>query len=140
MNTATSYSVACCTLSLHDSRSFFLKKFSICGNEVMESKPSALPLRMLCEQASLTPQDCIVVGDTTSDSGMARNAKAGLCIGVLTGSGTATQLMETGANVILPHVGDIPDLLQQMGMGPVEKQGDISTDSVQTSRPRTVTQ
>jgi phosphoglycolate phosphatase len=95
---------------------------------------------MLCEQASLNPEDCIVVGDTTSDSGMARNAGAGLCIGVLTGSGTATQLMETGANVILPHVGDIPDLLQQMGMAPVEKQGDITTDLAQNTRPRIVSQ
>lgn len=81
-----------------------------------------------------------MVGDTTSDSGMARNAKAGLCIGVLTGSGTAAQLMETGANVILPHVGDIPDLFKQMGMVPVEKQGDILTDSAQNTRPRIVSQ
>jgi phosphoglycolate phosphatase len=84
---------------------------------VREAKPSALPLLLLCEQALLTPQDCIVVGDTTSDTGMARNAKAGLCIGVLTGSGTADQLMDTGAHVILPHVGEIPALLlQTMGM------------------------
>jgi phosphoglycolate phosphatase-like HAD superfamily hydrolase len=129
------------SLSLSTTHALFgVSKFSICGNEVMESKPSALPLRMLCEQASLNPEDCIVVGDTTSDSGMARNAGAGLCIGVLTGSGTATQLMETGANVILPHVGDIPDLLQQMGMDPIEKQGDITTDLAQNTRPRIVSQ
>jgi len=82
----------------------------------MEAKPSALPLEILCKQVSLTPQDCIVVGDTTGDTGMARNAQAGLCIGVLTGSGTADQLMETGANIILPNVGDIPALLQCMGV------------------------
>jgi phosphoglycolate phosphatase len=76
---------------------------------------------MLCQQASLQPDDCIVVGDTSSDTGMARNAGAGLCIGVLTRSGTADQLMETGANVILPHVGDIPALLECMGMLAVEK-------------------
>lgn len=87
----------------------------------MESKPSAMPLKILCQQASLQPDDCIVVGDTSSDTGMARNAGAGLCIGVLTGSGTADQLMETGANVILPHVGDIPALLESMGMLAVEK-------------------
>ena len=89
-------------------------QYTICGDEVMEAKPSALPLKMLCEQASVTPQDCIVVGDTTGDTGMARNAHAGLCIGVLTGSGTAEQLMETGANIILSSVGDIPALLECM--------------------------
>lgn len=82
----------------------------------MEAKPSAVPLEMLCQQTLLTPQDCIVVGDTTGDTGMARNAQAGLCIGVLTGSGTANQLMETGANVILPSVGEIPALLECMGL------------------------
>lgn len=82
----------------------------------MEAKPSAVPLQILCQQTTLTPQDCIVVGDTTGDTGMARNAQAGLCIGVLTGSGTADQLMETGANIILPNVGDIPALLQCMGV------------------------
>lgn len=93
-----------------------LINLSLCGDEVMEAKPSAVPLEMLCQETSLTPQDCIVVGDTTGDTGMARNAEAGLCIGVLTGSGTADQLMETGANVILPSVGEIPALLQCMGM------------------------
>lgn len=82
----------------------------------MEAKPSALPLYMLCEEASVTPQECIVVGDTTGDTGMARNAHAGLCIGVLSGSGTADQLMETGANIILANVGEIPALLKCMGL------------------------
>jgi phosphoglycolate phosphatase len=84
---------------------------------------------MLCQQASLQPDDCIVVGDTSSDTGMARNAGAGLCIGVLTGSGTADQLMETGANVILPHVGDIPALLESMGMFATVEKLDMSTES-----------
>jgi phosphoglycolate phosphatase-like HAD superfamily hydrolase len=53
-----------------------------------------------------------VVGDTTSDTGMARAANAGFCVGVLTGSGTAPQLLDTGAHLILPHVGHIPTLLQ----------------------------
>ena len=77
-----------------------------------ESKPSALPLHMLCREANVLPHECIVVGDTTSDTGMARNAKAALCLGVLTGSGSATQLAQTGAHVVLSSVGDIPSLLQ----------------------------
>lgn len=91
-------------------------QLSICGDEVTEPKPSARPLEILCQRTSLTPFVCIVVGDTTGDTGMARNAQAGLCIGVLSGSGAADQLMETGANIILPNVGDIPALLTCMGL------------------------
>ena len=102
-------------------------QLSICGDEVMEAKPSAKPLEILCEQVSLTPKDCIIVGDTTGDTGMARNAQAGLCIGVLSGSGTANQLMETGANIILPNVGDIPALLECMG---VQKKSDFVAELI----------
>lgn len=95
---------------------FCFHQLSLCGDEVSEPKPSAAPLEILCQQTNLTPQDVIVVGDTTGDTGMARNAQAGLCIGVLSGSGTAHQLMETGANIILPNIGDVPSLLDCMGL------------------------
>ena len=91
-------------------------QYSICGDEVSQPKPSALPLHILCEKASLKPEDCIVVGDTTGDTGMARNANAGLCVGVLSGSGAADQLLETGADIVLPNVGHIPDLLLSLGI------------------------
>ena len=61
------------------------------------SKPNALPLQLLCDQANVLPSNCIVVGDTISDTGMAINAGAGLCVGVLTGSGTRDQLLMSGA-------------------------------------------
>ena len=92
------------------------------------SKPSAVPLELLCQQTQMqthtadggatnhiiTPQECIIVGDTIGDTGMARNAKAGLCIGVLSGSGTEQQLIETGANIIIPNVGHLPELLLEL--------------------------
>ena len=93
---------------------------SICGDEVTEGKPSAVPLQKLCQLAqtqqgqTYLPQDVIVVGDTSSDTGMARAAKAGFCVGVLTGSGTTEQLLETGAHLILPSVGHIPALLETL--------------------------
>ena len=90
---------------------------SICGDEVLEGKPAATPLMILCQHASsdqqvYMPYDCIVVGDTASDTGMARSANAGFCVGVLTGSGTVDHLLDTGAHLILPHVGYIPGLLK----------------------------
>ena len=101
--------------------------YSICGDEVgTTSKPSAVPLELLCQQTQtqiagigatnhiITPQECIIVGDTIGDTGMARNAKAGLCIGVLSGSGNEQQLIETGANIIIPNVGHLPELLLEL--------------------------
>lgn len=102
---------------------------SVCGDEVSSGKPSAVPLQVLCQRANqhlqlydkgasssraLRPQDVIMVGDTTADTGMARAAQAGFCVGVLTGSGTTEQLLETGAHLILPHVGHIPALLESL--------------------------
>jgi phosphoglycolate phosphatase len=92
-----------------------LVEYSLCGDEVTEPKPSAAPLMQICGATFVNPSECIVVGDTTADTGMARNAQSLMCIGVLTGSGTPEQLTETGADIILPHVGHIPALLQAMG-------------------------
>jgi len=119
-----------------------LISYSICGDEVDNPKPSAEPLQRLCQRHSmmttttttttrtrtttttdqevLLPQECIVVGDTSSDTGMAQNAQALLCIGVLTGSSTAELLMTSGAHVVVPHVGYIPALLRAMGRKPMD--------------------
>lgn len=79
-------------------------QFSICGDEVTESKPSAYPLLTLCKQANISPEECIIVGDTSADTGMGRNANAALIVGVLTGSGTTEQLLKTGAHIVLPDI------------------------------------
>jgi phosphoglycolate phosphatase-like HAD superfamily hydrolase len=98
---------------------------SICGNEVACGKPSPLPLYELCSKTNehlrerdllgalgeILPQDCIMVGDTTADTGMSRAASVGFCVGVLTGSGTTEQLLNEGAHLIVPDVSHIPALL-----------------------------
>lgn len=89
-----------------------LVDYSICGNEVTNGKPSADPLLQLCKQAGVQPHECIVVGDTIADTGMARKAGAGLCIAVLSGSGERQQLEKTGAHLILSSVGALPRILQ----------------------------
>lgn len=95
---------------------------SICGNEVSCGKPSPIPLYELCSKTNaymgqpdtcwIRPQDCIMVGDTTADTGMSRAASIGFCVGVLTGSGTTEQLLNGGAHLIVPDVSHIPALLQ----------------------------
>lgn len=84
--------------------------FSICGDEVQESKPSPQPLMELCSLAGVLPKECLVIGDTSSDTMM--GAKTGsLVVGVLTGSGTSSQLLDTGAHIVLPNIGYLKDLL-----------------------------
>jgi len=89
-----------------------LVDYCICGDEVERSKPSRQPLLNLCRQAGVMPHECLVVGDTSSDMGMGLNGGAGLVVGVLTGSGTKQQLLDTGAHVVLPNIGHLKDLLR----------------------------
>jgi len=58
-------------------------------------------LQLLCKEVGVHPSNCIIIGDTTSDTGMAKSAGAGMCVGVLTGSGTKDQLLRTiGARIV----------------------------------------
>ena len=60
----------------------------------------------------------MVVGDTTADTIMGRNAGVGWTVGVLTGTGTREQLLSTGADVVLDNVGGIPDFLGDIFTSP----------------------
>jgi hypothetical protein len=53
----------------------------------------------------------MVVGDTSSDTQMGVRAGAGFVVGVLTGSGTKEQLLDTGADIVLPSIGFLQGLL-----------------------------
>jgi phosphoglycolate phosphatase-like HAD superfamily hydrolase len=59
---------------------------------------------------------------------MARAARAGFCIGVLTGSGTVDQLLDSGAHLILPDVGYVPSLLKSF------QQQQLSTETSPVAR------
>jgi phosphoglycolate phosphatase-like HAD superfamily hydrolase len=82
-----------------------LVDFSICGDEVgKECKPSPEPLFELCRRAGVSPSESLVVGDTSSDTQMGVRAGAGFVVGVLTGSGNKEQLLNTGADIVLPSI------------------------------------
>lgn len=104
--------------------------FSLCGDEVLECKPSASPLLTLCKLAKLLPENCVVVGDTHADTGMGRNGNAKLIVGVLTGSGTREHLLEAGAHIVVP---DISFLNQYLIVPDVEK---ANVNSAMMSRVR----
>mmetsp|Transcript_43100 Transcript_43100/g.131257 ORF Transcript_43100/g.131257 Transcript_43100/m.131257 type:complete len:234 (-) Transcript_43100:413-1114(-) len=116
--------VAVCTSDVRVSTDLALTKwnvidlidYSVCADEVKTPKPSSDPLDILCERSNVKAGSCIVVGDTTADTGMARNAGAGFMIGVLTGAGTRDQLLSTGADVVLSDIGEVPDFLRSMNL------------------------
>jgi phosphoglycolate phosphatase len=73
-------------------------------------KPEAGMVLAFCQSQSLKPAEVIVVGDNSHDIEMGRNANAGLCVGVLTGTSTRDEL-EKIADVVLNDMRELPALL-----------------------------
>jgi len=71
-------------------------------------KPEAGMVLAFCQAMSLDPAEVIVVGDNCHDMEMGKNAQAGFCVGVLTGTSTRDEL-EALADVVFD---DITDLVQ----------------------------
>ncbi len=73
-------------------------------------KPEAGMVLAFCTGLEIDPAGVVVVGDNRHDIEMGRNAGAGLCVGVLTGTSTRGEL-ETLADVVLDDIGGLPGLL-----------------------------
>lgn len=73
-------------------------------------KPEAGMVLAFCQSQSLSPAEVVVVGDNRHDIEMGRNANAGLCVGVLTGTSTRHELGEI-ADVVLEDIRELPALL-----------------------------
>ncbi len=73
-------------------------------------KPSAGMVHAFCTAQSVTPAQTIVVGDNKHDIEMGRNAAAGLCVGVLTGTSTHAEL-EPIADLVYDDIGGLLELL-----------------------------
>ena len=74
-------------------------------------KPEAGMVLAFCERLALTPAAVVMVGDNPHDIEMGRNAGAGLCVGVLTGTGTRGDL-EAIADLVLDDIGALPAALR----------------------------
>jgi HAD superfamily hydrolase (TIGR01509 family) len=84
----------------------FLDAFVGLG-DITKSKPDPEMIFKSCERISLTPSECIVVGDTEYDI-KAGNAAGCFTVAVLTGGNfTREQLVAAGAGAILPHFGSL---------------------------------
>jgi phosphoglycolate phosphatase len=74
------------------------------------AKPEPGMVLGFCAAADLSPAEVLVIGDTDRDINMARNAGAGLVVGVLTGASPASQLAQI-ADRVLDNVFEIETIL-----------------------------
>jgi phosphoglycolate phosphatase len=72
-------------------------------------KPEPGMINAFCAALELEPHQVAMVGDSTHDLGMGRNAGAGLNIGVLTGTGTRASL-DSLSDVLITSIDDLPAL------------------------------
>jgi phosphoglycolate phosphatase len=73
-------------------------------------KPEAGMVLAFCEAMGFDVESVVVVGDNRHDIEMGRNAGAGLCVGVLTGTSTRPDL-EDIADIVFDDINALPDYL-----------------------------
>ena len=73
-------------------------------------KPEPGMVQAFCASTRLPVEQVAVVGDNRHDIEMGRNAGAGLCVGVLTGTSTRDELRAI-ADFVLDDIRGLPDLL-----------------------------
>lgn len=76
------------------------------GDDVQAPKPSPEPVLKACALLGVQPAEVAVVGDSPMDMMMGKAAGVGVCVAVLTGTGTREQFLDT-ADVILPSAADL---------------------------------
>jgi len=73
-------------------------------------KPEAGMVLAFCEQMALDVESVVVVGDNRHDIEMGRNANAGLCVGVLTGTSTRSEL-ESIADIVIDDISLLAEVI-----------------------------
>lgn len=76
-------------------------------------KPGPGMLLAFAAATGIDPSEVVMVGDSRHDLEVARNAKAGLAVGVLTGPATHDDLAPY-ADHVLSSIADLPDLLASL--------------------------
>ena len=98
--------------------SAFLDKFELggffqvvaSGQTCARTKPHPQPVLWAAEQMRVSPEACLMIGDTTVDIRAGRAAGA-QTLGILSGFGDEGELQRAGADGILPSVADLPGFL-----------------------------
>lgn len=92
-------------------------------DDVSNGKPSPDMVEEILKQSGIGPEETIIVGDSTVDMEMGRNARVKACVAVLTGSGTRDKL-EPLANVILSSLSELEVKTNTIRKKPKHKPGD----------------
>ncbi len=74
--------------------------YIVACEDVQAHKPDPAPVFRLQHMAGVDAADVTVIGDTSFDMQMGRNAHVGRCIGVVWGNHSAAQLCEGGADFV----------------------------------------
>jgi HAD superfamily hydrolase (TIGR01509 family) len=80
------------------------------GQTTRRAKPAAQPVLWAAAQMGVSPQNCLMVGDTTVDIRAGRAAGA-QTLGVLCGFGERAELLKRGADEILDSTAQLADAL-----------------------------
>lgn len=78
----------------------------ITGQTCPRTKPHPDPILWAAKQAGISPEDCLIVGDTTADIRSGKRAGAQTA-GVLCGFGQEDELRQAGADLILSNTADL---------------------------------
>ncbi|KUF98318.1 Transcriptional activator Myb [Phytophthora nicotianae] len=85
-----------------------------CGDDGLPAKPAGEQIWTICQQLNVEPHNTIMVGDTSTDMLLGKNAGCGLSIGVLGGASSLDDLAED-ADVLVPSIDRVIKVLFQYG-------------------------
>ncbi|KAG7388031.1 hypothetical protein PHYBOEH_008023 [Phytophthora boehmeriae] len=85
-----------------------------CGDDGLPAKPAGEQIWTICQKLNVQPHNTIMVGDTSTDMLLGKNAGCGLSIGVLGGASSLEDLAED-ADVLVPSIDRILKVLFQYG-------------------------
>lgn len=102
-----------------DAAESFLRQHSLSGyfdlcvtqESTKRLKPHPAPILYAAARLGLSPEECVMVGDTTVDIRSARRAGA-WAVGVLCGFGGEAELRRSGAHLVLRTTADLLPLVQ----------------------------
>ncbi|MEM2280652.1 MAG: HAD family hydrolase [Candidatus Bathyarchaeia archaeon] len=120
--------IGVCTVNSEKSVEHILKKFKLVEffdavtprDRVKNVKPDTEHLERTLETLEVSPEEALVVGDSTVDMRCAKGLGA-VAVGLLTGVSTARELIDAGADYLVTSITDLPTLVKQINKGSMIK-------------------
>ena len=79
----------------------------ISSQDVEKGRPYPYMIELMMNKYNIKSENVVKIGDTINDMKEGKNANCGLVIGVLTGEGTRTELLNAGADMIVDKITDL---------------------------------